>query len=61
MPVAENHQPDRIRPPARWWLRLAAPILLSLLVIGFLWKLALTDEFLWMDSPDLANQVLPWN
>lgn len=60
MPVAENHQPDRIRPPARWWLRLAAPILLSLLVIGFLWKLALTDEFLWMDSPDLANQVLPW-
>jgi hypothetical protein len=41
-------------------MRFAAPILLSLLVIGFLWKLALTGEFLWMDSPDLANQVLPW-
>ncbi len=40
--------------------RLLVPILLSLLVIGFFWKLAFSDEFLWMDSPDLARQVLPW-
>ena len=40
--------------------RLLGPALLALLIVGFYWKLALSDEFLWIDAPDLANQVVPW-
>jgi hypothetical protein len=60
MEVAENHHPERNRPTSRLGARLLGPAVLALLVIGFFWKLALSDEFLWVDSPDLAYQVLPW-
>jgi hypothetical protein len=46
-----------LRRIGRWLL---GPAVVALLVVGFLWKLALTDEFLWIDSPDVAYQVLPW-
>ena len=34
--------------------------LLFLIVVGFFWKITLTSQFTWLESPDLANQVLPW-
>lgn len=34
--------------------------MLLLIVVAFYWKLTLTDQYTWLDSPDLANQVLPW-
>ncbi len=35
-------------------------VLLLLITAGFYWKLVLTDQYTWLESPDLANQVLPW-
>src|SRR5512133_994816 len=49
MPVAENHHRDW-----KW------PLALFLIVVCFYWKITLTDQYTWLDSPDLANQVLPW-
>ena len=40
--------------------RAAAPALLLLLSILFYWKLTLLSQYTWLDSPDLASQVLPW-
>src|SRR5690242_12617806 len=34
--------------------------LLFLIVIGFFWKITLTSQFTFLESPDLAYQVLPW-
>ncbi len=63
MQAAENHQTGRIPPPGRL-RRVTASlgILLGLLLLtaGFYWKLVFTDQFTWLESPDLANQVLPW-
>ncbi len=46
--------------PLRTFTKYAAPLLLSLIVILFYWKLTLTTQYSWMESPDLAYQVLPW-
>ncbi|HYL34568.1 MAG TPA: hypothetical protein VEV17_01500 [Bryobacteraceae bacterium] len=40
--------------------RLAGPAILLALVIGFFWKLVLTDQYSWIEAPDIANQVVPW-
>lgn len=40
--------------------RAAAPFLLLLITICFYWKLTGTTQYSWLDSSDLANQVLPW-
>ncbi len=40
--------------------RLLAPLALVTLVILFFWKLVLTGQYTWMESPDIANLVLPW-
>ncbi len=58
MKVAEMHQPGRVRPKLA--AALAAPALLFLIVTGFYWKLVLSDQFTWLASPDVAQQVLPW-
>jgi len=63
MPAAENHHLARIAPPA--WLKRHAPAVLIppalfLLTTAFYWKLVFTDQYTWLESPDLANQVLPW-
>ena len=63
MPAAENHHLARIAPPA--WLKRRAPALLVplalfLLTAAFYWKLVFTNQYTWLESPDLANQVLPW-
>jgi len=38
----------------------AAPFVLLLIVIGFFWKILLINQYSWLQSPDLAWQVLPW-
>lgn len=36
------------------------PALLAGIIILFFWKLVLTDQYTWLEAPDLANLVLPW-
>lgn len=38
----------------------AGPVMLLLLTLGFFWKLTLTRQYTCLNSPDMANQVLPW-
>lgn len=38
----------------------AGPAVLLLIVIGFFWKIVLTDQYSWLEFPDLAYQVVPW-
>jgi hypothetical protein len=40
--------------------RLAIPVLLALIAIGFNWKLVLPGQYTWLEAPDNLNQVLPW-
>ncbi len=59
MQVAEKHHSDRDRP--HWWTTLLLdPLIIALICICFFWKLVLTNQYTWLESPDLANQVLPW-
>jgi Bacterial membrane protein YfhO len=44
----------------RWRVALSGPALLFVIYVGFFWKLTLTRQFTWMETPDIANQVLPW-
>ena len=39
--------------------KFAAPLLLFLLCAGFYWRLTLTNQYTFLDSPDLANLDLP--
>jgi hypothetical protein len=39
--------------------RLLGPAILFLVVVLFHWKLVLTNQYTWMESPDVANMVLP--
>src|ERR1700683_3588504 len=39
---------------------LGPPALLLVIVICVFWKITLTNQFTWLENPDLANQVLPW-
>ena len=57
--LAENHHPASDRPP-KWLGRAAAALFLAAAVVGAYWKLVATGEYSWLESPDLANQVLPW-
>lgn len=41
------------------WKRLAPAAVLAVLTTGFFWKLAFTRDYLWFDSPDMANIELP--
>ena len=43
-----------------WKRSLAGPLILLLIVIGFFWKIVLTDQYSWLETPDLAYQVIPW-
>jgi hypothetical protein len=57
MSLAENHQPDWKRAILR---RVSAPAVLLVIVVLFHWKLVLTNQYTWLESPDMANLVLPW-
>src|SRR3982074_2617441 len=47
----------KLRMPLR---HLAGPAILFLISFLFCWKILLTNQYTWMDGPDLAHQVLPW-
>src|SRR5487761_1906617 len=57
MPVVENHQPDWKR---AWLRRLAAPAVMLVIGVLFHWKLVLTNQYTWLETPDLSSLVLPW-
>jgi hypothetical protein len=38
---------------------LAGPLLLFVICCGFYWKLILTDQYSWIDSPDLVHMEVP--
>ena len=53
--------------PTNVWSKAAArlpslqvPLLLFLLTVGVYWKVALTSQYTWLNSPDHVNQILPW-
>ena len=60
------HQCDRNRPGGPSLSRrfliggVLDPLLLALVCTCFFWKLVLTNQYTWLESPDLAYQVLPW-
>lgn len=67
--MAENHQSDREQPAAtparggfrgRLWGAVRVPCLILVLVVLAHWKLVLTNQYTWLDTPDIARQVLPW-
>ena len=39
---------------------LQVPAILLFVVVGFYWRLLLTNQYTWLHGPDFANQVLPW-
>lgn len=41
-------------------VHLLGPAVLFALVVCFFWKLVLTNQFTWMESPDTARLILPW-
>lgn len=56
--MAEKHHTDWNR--AHDWLAAAAwPALLLFICIGFFWKLTLSDQYTWLDTPDVAYHLLP--
>jgi hypothetical protein len=59
MPVVEAQRIDRPR-VARLAAKLAGPAILFVMITGIFWKLALTNQYTWANSPDIGNQVLPW-
>lgn len=57
MPVVENHQPDWKH---AWLRRFAAPAALLIIGVLFHWKLVLTNQYTWLESPDMGSLVMPW-
>src|SRR5580704_3626500 len=57
MSVAENHQRDWKR---AWLRRLAAPAALLVISVLFHWKLVLTNQYTWLEAPDIGSLILPW-
>src|ERR1051326_2000264 len=59
MPAAEAQHLNRVR-RERLASKLAGPALLFVIIGAIFWKLALTNQYTWANSPDIGNQVLPW-
>jgi len=59
MEVAEKHHIARNGPQGKFPALIAIG-LLFLISVGFFWKIVLTNQYTWLEDPDLAHQVLPW-
>src|SRR6266567_6349343 len=59
MQVVEKHRTD-LNTAASRLQAVAWPALLLLICVCFFWKLVLTNQYTWLDSPDTVNQILPW-
>jgi hypothetical protein len=42
------------------WPAIRPVLLLFVLVVSLFWKITLTNQYTWMDHPDMVSQVLPW-
>jgi hypothetical protein len=40
--------------------RFGVPLLLLAMTVGVFWRLVLTKQYTFLDSPDMTNQVAPW-
>ena len=40
--------------------RAVPPVMLLALTLAVYWKIALTNQYTWLNSPDHVNQILPW-
>jgi hypothetical protein len=60
MQVAEKHHTDW-KPALLRWSSAGGPAVLLAIFICFFWRLLLSNQYTWMDNPDIANQVLPWD
>lgn len=58
--LSQQVWPIAFRRRSSIWKQTAALSAALLITILFFWKLTLTNQFTWLNSPDLANQVLPW-
>lgn len=58
--VETDSTPSRPAWLPNWLVRVWPPALLVSAVITVFWKLALTKQYTFLESPDLANQVMPW-
>jgi hypothetical protein len=59
-PISTSQQgasPSRIH---RFLSHAGPPLLLLALTIAVFWKIVFTDQFTWLNSPDLSEQVMPW-
>lgn len=52
-------QPSPGRERDAWTRRVACTALLLAISVGFYWKLVLTNQYTWLDSPDIANLEVP--
>lgn len=43
-----------------WAQRWRGPAVLLGLMVAFNWKLVLTNQYTWLENPDVAYQILPW-
>jgi hypothetical protein len=60
IPVAENHHSDSSQPSAAGRVRWLTVLFLLVATSLFYWRITLTNQFTWLDSNDIAFQVLPW-
>jgi hypothetical protein len=44
----------------QWTSRFAPALILFAITIAVNWKLALTNQYTWLDGNDLSRQILPW-
>jgi hypothetical protein len=70
LPTANNEQVKTYQPPVKAASitavlrrmarsRLAGPMLLLVICFGFCWKLVLSNEYTWIDDPDITNMDVP--
>ncbi len=57
--MAENHHIDSKPPAGGWRTAAAGAALLLVLIAGFYWKIAFTQQYTWFDHPDMAYLEIP--
>ena len=50
----------RLQPNWPPYNRFAGPALLLVITILFHWKLVLTNQYTWLEAPDIGSLILPW-
>lgn len=58
--MAENHHLDSSQPTPGGRLRLWTVLFLFAATSLFFWRLTFSNQYTWLDSSDISQQVLPW-